>query len=361
MDTTTPIPLNLFTERLIKTLKTHPKRIVFPEGEDIRIIRVAARLVKEEVATPILLGNKKAIRELAESEGISLQYIRVITPSLSPDLPLFCRRYERIERLKNNEVFDAENVMSRPHYFASMMIQYGNADAMVTGNASPAPVILRAVGRMIKTVPNSKGIFGIMAAVVPAFEVFGNQGLIFMADMAMNPVPTVDELADIGVQTGLIARHVLGRPVRVAMLSSSTHGSHPGAPAERVKAATALAQARVDELGMVDELFIEGEVQADAALDTEVCKMRLQGAHHPSADVLIFPTLDSADITIKILDLFPDIRVYGKFLAGLSLPVVLASRMSSEERLFGSALVAGFEAVKYHQAHPEGYDEDLFS
>lgn len=345
--------LNAFTSPLLEILKRHPKRIVFPEGEDLRVIRVAALLVAEQAVAPILLGNKEKIRGMAAEAGISLQFVRVIEPEKSSDLTLFCERFERIERLRGNPSVDALSVMTRPHFFAAMMVQYGQADAMVAGNQIGAAGVYRTAMRMIKPAPEGKGIFGVSAAVVPDFVRYGKEGIIFLADTGVVNEPSVEILANHAVATGQLAFHLLGRPVRVAMLSSSTRRSNPHPASERVAAAAVLAQSIVSEKMLTDKITIEGEIQLDAALDPEACGMRC-GVSSCSADVLIFPDLDSADIVVKLFELMSDVHLYGLFLAGLALPVVQIPRQACLDQIFGSTLVAGIEAIKFHQVHPEG-------
>lgn len=348
-------PVNPFTDTLLATLKRHPKRIVFPEGEDLRVIRVAARLVREEAVAPILVGDRERITKLAADNDVDMKYVRIVTPETSSDLALFCERFERIERLRGNPDADAREIMVRPHFFASMMVQYGQADAMVAGNKVGVAAVYRAATRMIKPLPDCKQVFGITAAYVPAFEQFGNHGMIFMADNGVADSVSVEDLGNMASLTGQFAFHLKGSPVRVALLSSSTKGSNPHSSAKKVEAAAALAKSLIADKYLSDNIAVDGELQIDAALDPEV--MRMRGYTGSSADVLIFPDVDTGDIVSRLLDMLPDVRVYGLFLAGLALPVVQIPRMASEDRIFGSALIAGLEAIKFHQLHPMGNAE----
>lgn len=347
-------PQNSLTAPLLKALKRHPKRVVYPEGEDIRVLRVAERLVAEQAIAPILLGDKPRIRELAASENINMSFIRIIDPAKSSDLNLFCERYGRIQRMKGFADVDSQSVMTRPQFFASMMVQYGQADAMVAGNQVGAKSVFRAAMRMIKPLPGAKCQFGLMVAIVPEFKQYGNDGMFMLADTSLISLPSVEELANIAVVSGQRAFHLLGRPIRVSLLSSSTRGSNTSPASQRVAAATTLAQSHIAELGQSENIDIVGEMQFDAAMDPDASGIRLGGEVYQPADVVVFPDLDSADILVKMLTLMPDVRLYGTFLAGLALPVVQVPRRVDEERLFGSSLVAGAEAIKFHQVHPGG-------
>ena len=357
----TPSPLspyNPFTTKLLTLLKRHPKRIVFTEGEDIRVIRVAARLVQEEVIAPILLGNKENIQALAKTENVSLSFIRIIDPTTAKDLPLFCDRFSRIERYKGHPDVDAPAIMRRPLYFGAMMVQYGQADAMVSGNKEGAAAVIRASMRLIKPISTKHKLLGASGIYIPAFERFGNEGILFLADTGFIADPTVEDLAHSAISTGSLALHILGKPIKVALLSASTHSSHNHLAAQRSHAAVALAQSYAIEQNLSDKISFVGEIQIDAALDPEAYAIRCgEDTHASSADVLIFPSLDAADIWTKSLRLLPDVRLYGMFLSGFSVPVVQIPRQVEDDQIFGCALAAGIEAIKSHDLYPDGLSD----
>jgi phosphotransacetylase len=128
-----PADHNKVTRHLIEQLQRHPKRVVFTEGEDIRVIQAAARLVALEAVAPILLGDVARIRALAAEHGVPLNFVRVINPKTSSDLPLFVKRAENMARYRASGQIDSEETLVRPHYFGAMMVQYGHADALVGG------------------------------------------------------------------------------------------------------------------------------------------------------------------------------------------------------------------------------------
>jgi phosphate acetyltransferase len=216
---------NPFTDYLIEKLRNHPKRIVFTEGEDLRVLRAAARLVAAEAAVPVLLGSREKIRGMAAEHGISLKFINVIEPAKSSDLGLFCQRFAKVERYRNLSASDPADVVSRPHYFGAMMIQYGQADALVGGNQCLPATLFRALIHTIKPLPGVPKMFGIMALVAPHLQHFGSDGILFLADCGLIPQPSVDQLATIAIETGKLAKHFLGREPRIALLSHSTKGS----------------------------------------------------------------------------------------------------------------------------------------
>lgn len=349
---------NEFTAPLAENLRRHPKRLVFPEGEDLRVIRVAQRLATEELAAPILLGNREKIRKLAEDNGIRLKFVKIIEPENASDLGLFCERLENIERLRGNPSVDAVSIMVRPHYFAAMMVQYGQADAMIAGNQVAAATVYRAVTRLVKPLPGVKQYFGVEILHSPAFREIGGEATLFVADMGVIAEPSLEQLAMIAIETGKMARHFLAEPVRVAMLSSSTRGSHPSVSAERMRNATSACQQIIAGNQLLRDISVFGEIQIDAAINPAASRIRLGSSHEcKPAQVLVFPDLDSADIALKIFGMSPQVQSYGMFIQGLAAPIAQVPRMVSEEQLYGTALAVGVEAIKFHVLHPEGMAE----
>ena len=141
---------DVFTGPLFEQLKRHPKRIVFSEGEDERVLQAAAEMVRLEIGVPILLGNRNKIYEIASNLGLKMDFINAIEPSKSSDLERFTEMLVRIEKLKGVELGNPKEVVSRPHFFAAMMIQYGHADAMVGGNQLLPESIHRALVQLVK-------------------------------------------------------------------------------------------------------------------------------------------------------------------------------------------------------------------
>lgn len=345
---------NDFISFLTEKLRRHPKRIVFTEGEDLRVLRAARRLVELEAAAPILLGDEAGIRRLAKEAGIPLDFIRVLEPRKSSDFGLFCRRFEKMERYKRMSVTDPAEVVVRPHYFGALMVQYGQADALVGGNQVLPLTLFRALLNTIKPLPGVPKVFGVMVLVGgPHLRHFGRDGVLFLADTGMIVRPDVRELASIAFETGKLARHILGRPPLVALLSHSTRGSAPSKEARRVAAATALVRDRC-RAEYID-LDIAGEVQADVALDPAAAEVKLPGEQpRPSADVLVFPNLDAAHISLKLLRHVGGASNYGEILMGLARPAAQVPRTASEETIFGTAAAVGVEAIKFHELYPDG-------
>lgn len=342
-----------FTAPLIEKLRRHPKRIVFTEGEDLRVLKAARRLVEAEAAVPILLGSKERILKLAEENGIDLTFIKVTEPRKSSDFTQFCQRFLKIERYRKMNVANPTETVARAHYFGAMMVQYGQADALVGGNIALPATLFRALIHMIKPLPEVPKMYGLTILAAPHLNHFGGDGLLFLADCGLIPQPSVDQLATIAVETGKVAHHFLGRPPRVAMLSHSTKGSASTPDALKVAAAAVLAREHARS-GYLD-MLIDGEEQADVALDPAAAEVKLPDSEvRPSADVLVFPNLDAAHISLKLLQHCAGAMNYGQLLIGLSRPAAQVPRTASEETIFGTAAAVGVEAIKYHEAYPDG-------
>lgn len=345
-------PANPVVAHLLDQLRNHPKRVVFTEGEDVRVIKAAARLVREEVVAPILLGDRARILSLAEEHGVSMRFIHAIDPAQSSDFPLFCQRMQNIERFRGRQLGQTEELVARPHYFGAMMVQYGQADALVGGNQSIPAALFRALINTIKPDPDVAKIFGVSVILAPHLKNLGQSGILFMSDTALLPEPEVSELATIAIKTGQLAQHFLGRRPVVAMLSHSTNGSAGSPSARRMAAATQLARARAG--GKMLDLDFTGEVQADVALDPAAAEIKLAGAEvRPSADVLVFPNLDAAHIALKLLQHTASAQVYSQIILGLSRPAAQVARTTTEETIFGTAAAVAVEAIKFHHLYPQ--------
>lgn len=339
--------------RLYDSLKRHPKRIVFTDGEDIRVLKAAAHLVKEKVIAPILLGDKARIKVLAVSNQIDTSFINILDPKTASDLPLFCSMLETIGKYQSKVISDPKELISRPHNFAAMMVQYGQADGIVSGNKSHPIAITRAVTNFIKPLAHVPTIFSSVAMTAPHMENFGKDGLLILADCGVNPEPDVTELAWIAIETGKLAHHLLGRTPRVAMLSHSNQGSMSTASSQKMQAATSLAKDIISREYL--DIEIEGEVQADVALDTAAAKMKTNDTRlHPPVDVLVFPNLDASHIAYKLLQHVAGANCYGQLIMGLTRHAAQVPMTASVEMIAGTAALVACESIKYRQLYPDG-------
>lgn len=333
----------------VNKLKRHPKRIVFADGEDIRVLKVAATMVELEIGAPILLGNRNVITSMAKEHEIPLVFINIIDPRKS-ETELFCSRLKKVNRYRGKDLVNPEEIVSRPHNFAALMVQYGHADGMIAGNFSQASSVFRAVTNMIKPSPDAKKAFGATILQAPHLTNVGRNGVLFMADCGVIPKPDVKELASIAIETGKLALHFLGRTPRIAMLSHSTHGSVDSKSAKKMLAATELARQKIKDNYL--DLEIEGEVQADVAIDPLAAEVKCEHVY-PVADVLVFPSMDAGNISLKLLQHIGGATAYGQFILGISKPCACVPRMVSEDELLGTVIVVAAEAIKSNALHLE--------
>ncbi|WP_411847261.1 phosphate acyltransferase [Roseibacillus persicicus] len=344
---------DVFTGPLFEILKRHPKRIVFSEGEDPRVVQVAAEMVRLEIGIPILLGNKEKVRAMATKLGAKMDFVKVIDPNTADDLDLFTELLIRIEKLKGINLANPRETVSRSHFFAAMMIQYGQADAMVGGNINLPATIHRALVQLVKPMPGVSHPFTAAIMVSEKLPHFGPDGVLFLGDCGITDIPTVSELTNIAVETGRLAHHYVGRRVRVAMLSHSSMNSAASDSAARVRAATDAARALVSHNRY--EIEIDGELQADVALDPAAAEVKLpQMVNRPPADVLVFPNLDAAHISMKLLRHVGGATKYGQLVLGLTRPAAQVPRTVTPRSLLGTAAAVGVEAIKYHEMFPHG-------
>ena len=344
-----------FIDTVFEKLSHHPKRIVFPEGAEPRTLAAAAQFAERKLGVAILLGHRDTIESVARDVGIDLSHskITIIDPANSSELPTFCERLEKLDRYKGFGVNDSRQIMINPNYFGAMMIQYGLADGLVGGAGEYSSGLLRPLLQLLKPLPEVRTVFGCMVCELPD-RVVGDDGLLFFADGAVIPEPTVEQLATIALHTGRLYCRLRGDRARVAMLSFSTKGSSKSAAVQRVAAATALARQKVEALqsngpGGLMDIEIDGEMQADTALDSTLAARKAPGSLVAGqANVLVFPDLNSGNIAIKLVQHLADARSYGQILLGLSKPAADMSRGATVESILGVAAIVGLQAIEYH-------------
>ncbi len=338
-----------FIDSVFAKLKRHPKRIVFPDGDDPRVVRACHAFYEKDAGIPILIGKRDVIERIALTEKVSLDHVAIVNPETASEMPTFCERLEKLERYKKMGINDARALLSNPNYFAAMMLQHGQADALVGGVHSYSGSLLRPLIQLVKPLPHAPLISGCMIAEVD--ERFGDGGVLFLADCGVVPDPNMEQLASIAVQTGLVARQVFGQRPRVALLSFSTKGSARTPSTEKVAGAVVIARKLADELGV--EIAVDGEMQADAALIPEVAAKKMEASLvGGQANVLIFPDLNSGNIAAKLIQHLGGAKVYGQILLGLSRPAADLSRGSTVEEIVSVAAVVGLQAIEYRKLYP---------
>jgi len=344
-----------FIESVFEKLKRHPKRIVFPEGAEPRVLEAAGRFNRMQLGAPILLGEPEVIERKAEQHHIDLTRIGIIDPTKADDLDFFAGRLERLQRYRNIGAGDAREILTNPNYFAAMMIQNGQADGLVGGASQYASSLLRPLIQIVKPLPGITTVSSCMMLEGPP-ERFGEHGMLMFADCAVVPEPTVEQLASIGIETAKVCRQLTGVRPRVAFLSFSTKGSSRLASASKMAAAAALARQRADADKL--DMDIDGELQADTALLPSLAAVKAPSSRVAgTANVLIFPDLNSGNISAKLVQHLGGAAAYGQVLLGLSRPAADMSRGASVEDILAVAAIVGLEAIEYRKLYPETEDD----
>ncbi len=332
--------------RLTEKLQRHPKRFVFPEGADPRVIQAARQLVTRRMGAPILLGERAVIKDAALRLDISLQGMRVIDPARSADLDDFGARYFELRKSRGLSPAAARAAMADPAFFATMMLATAQADALIGGATVSAASALRPLFQII---PRQEGVNTASSVMVLDFDEnkVGLDGSLFLGDCGVIPDPTAEQLADIGITAARIAHHLTNDTPRVAFLSYSSHGSSTHPSVLKMRAATELARAKIPEQKFAIE--IDGEMQVDAALDPRTATAKnIAGGVGGRANVLIFPDLNSGNIAFKLVQLLAGANTFGQIITGLSRPAAEISRGSSAHDVLGAAAIVGVQAISHN-------------
>ena len=345
-----------FIGNVMEKLQRHPKRVVFPEGEEPRILQAARQYYALRLGVPILLGDKDKIAAMAKDLNISLEGIRVISPATSEDIDNFSKRFHSLRREKGLRATEAREAMLQPNFYGAMMLAMHQADGLISGASHITGSVLRPLFQIIKVAPDIKTASSCMVMEVENTRI-GEGGVLFMADCGVIPEPNVEQLADIAVSTARLARHLLGIKPRVALLSFSTKGSASHASVGKVQAATAQARHKASQLFL--EAEFDGEMQVDAALVPETAVRKLHDSQVAGrANVLIFPDLNSGNIASKLVALVGHASSYGQILLGLNRPAADVSRGSSAHDILGVAAIVAVQSTDYQKLYP-GADAKL--
>ena len=339
-----------FIGNVIEKLQRHPKRVVFPEGTEPRILQAARQFQAFRLGAPIVLGDPLKVKEVAEGLNIPLEGVRIINPATSEDLDNFAGRLFRLRREKGMRAPEAREAVLQPNYYGAMMVAMHQADGLISGASHITGSVLRPLFQIIKAAPDIATVSSCMIMEVEDTRV-GQDGVLFMADCGVVPDPNVDQLADIAVSTARLARHMLGIRPRVAMLSFSTKGSASNPSVGKVQAATAMAKRKAEQLFL--EADFDGEMQVDAALVAEIAERKLHDSKVAGrANVLIFPELNSGNIASKLVRLVGHANAYGQILLGLNRPAADVSRGSNAHDILGVAAIVGVQATDYQKLYP---------
>ena len=317
-------------EFLINKLKAHPRKIVFTEGTDPRILEASARLLSGTFLTPVLVGNAEEIQAAAEKIGFNIRGAIIIDPATFEDMDKMVDTMVELRKGKMTAEQCRASLM-QANYFGTMLVKMGYADALLGGATYSTADTVRPALQIIKTKPGNKIVSSCFILVRPSAT--GDREVLAMGDCAINIKPNEDELVEIGLETAETAK-VFGIDPKIAYLSYSTLGSGKGEDVDKVRNACAKAKQ------LAPELALDGEMQFDAAVSPSVGQLKFPGspvAGH--ANTFIFPDINAGNIGYKIAQRLGSFEAYGPILQGLNAPINDLSRGCNAQEVYSMAII----------------------
>ena len=316
--------------KLIDILKAHPRKIVFTEGTDPRILEASARLLSGTFLTPILIGNEADIRAAAEEAGFNIRGAEIYDPENYEKMDAMVEKM--VELRKGKMTADECRAMLRKgNYFGTMLVAMGIADALLGGATYSTADTVRPALQLVKTKPGNSIVSSCFILVRP-YATGGNM-VLAMADCAINIDPTEDELVEIASETVKCAQ-IFGVDPKVAFLSYSTFGSGKGPVVDKMRNAAEKAKAAMPEVP------IEGELQFDAAVSPRVAQTKCPDSKVAGyANTFIFPDISAGNIGYKIAQRLGSFEAYGPILLGLNAPINDLSRGCNAQEVYSMAII----------------------
>jgi phosphate acetyltransferase len=318
-----------FMSGLIERARRLKKTIVFPEGSEPRVLEAVTRLAREGVVKPIVIGHRPA----NAPEGVTF-----VDPATSPAVSKYTALYYERRRAKGVTLMEAAEIARRPLYFASLMVGAGDADGSVGGAVNSTAETVRAALHSVGVHPRARMVSSLFILALQDRSLC-HKGLVAFADCAVVIDPNPVQLADIAIATAESTRTLLNTEPIVAMLSFSTKGSGKHKQVDKVVEALRVVKARAPEL------IVDGELQADAAVDAIVGASKAPGSPVAGrANALIFPDLASANIACKLVERLGGATAIGPFMQGMAKPCNDLSRGCPAETIYNVAVITALQA-----------------
>lgn len=318
---------------VINKARREPKKIVYPEGEQPKILRAAYSVIEENIAQPILLGRADVIHQrIKELQlDIDLEKLQIINPATSDKFKAYCDEYYEMRQRKGRTYPGIKKLMLQSRIFAPMMVHMGDADGLIAGLTRHYPDTIRPALRIIKMCPNVKKVAGM-------YMLLFKKRVVFLADTTVNIDPSAEELADIAILTARTVERFDIKP-RIAMLSFSNFGSVEHPFSSKVKEAAEIARKKDPNL------MIDGEMQANTAVVPEIIEKDFPfSTLKNGANVLIFPNLEAGNIAYKLLIHLGNAEAIGPILMGLQKAVHVLQRGCEVNDIVNMTAIAVVEA-----------------
>ena len=328
-------------QEIIARAKSNKQRIVLPEAEEERTLTAADRVIADDIADIILIGNPEKVMRLAEEKNLNnISKAKLIDPDNFEKSEEYAQLLAEIRKKKGMTIDEARTLVRNPLYLGCMIIKTGDADGQISGALSTTAETLRPALQIIKTAPGITCVSGAMLLLTDRKE-YGDNGVLVVGDVAVTPVPDENQLAQIALCTAQTAKSVAGiSNPRVAMLSFSTKGSAKHDVVDKVVEATKIAKQ------MDDNLEIDGELQADAALVPDVGAKKAPGSNVAGkANVLICPNLEVGNISYKLVQRLGGATAIGPILQGIARPVNDLSRGCSVDDIYHLVAITACQAI----------------
>ena len=325
---------NKMVRLLTNRAKNDPKRIIFTEADHLDVLKAAQIVLEEKIGFPILLGNKEVILELKKEIGFDAE-VPIFDPKTKEEdsrrlryADLFWKSRQR----RGISLLDAQKWMRERNYFGAMMVNEGEADALVTGYSRSYPSVVKPMMQLISKAPG-------ISIFATANMMMTNRGPMFLSDTAINPNPSADDLAKIALMTANTVRMFGMEPV-IGMVSYSNFGSSNNESTSKVREAVAYLHK------YFPDLVVDGEIQADFALNSDMLKAKFPFSKlaDKKVNTLIFPNLESANITYKLLKELYKVDSIGPIMLGMEKPVHIFQLGASVEEMVNMAAVAVVDA-----------------
>lgn len=330
-----------FIENIKARAKEEIKTIVLPEAFDVRVLKAAEMVEKEEFAKIILIGQNEEIEKLLSENNITLNNSIIINPNTYEKTDEIINKYYELRKHKGVTLEDSKNtILNNPVYFGCMLVQMGLADGQVCGAHYSSADSLRPALQIIKTKPSTKVASAFFLMDVPNCE-YGENGIFIYSDCGMIQNPSSEELVEIAKSSNDTFELLVEKKANIAFLSHSTFGSSVCEDTKKVVNAVNMAKEKYPDLNC------DGELQFDAAIIPEVAKTKAPNSKIAGrANVLIFPDLDAGNIAYKITERLAKANAYGPITQGLNKPFNDLSRGCKAEDIVGVVAITALQAKK---------------